>query len=199
MKRAIALLAMIGLAGSVFAAAEIGKPAPDFSGTDINGKMIKLADYKGKIVVLESYNSDCPFCANHFRTGAMQELQKEMTGKGVIWLMVNSVGPHNGSHRTPEQARTEWAEKKLNATAWIDDTSGVIGHLYDMRTTPHLFVINATGALAYDGAIDDNPSPSGDPRKARNYVREAVQKLQAGEKVEVSQTKPYGCAVHYGN
>ena len=190
---------MIGLAGSVFAAAEIGKPAPDFTGTDINGKMIKLADYKGKIVVLESYNSDCPFCANHFRTGAMQELQKELTGKGVIWLMVNSVGSHNGSHRTPEQARAEWAEKKMNATAWIDDTSGVIGHLYDMRTTPHLFVIDATGTLAYNGAIDDRPSPSGDPRKARNYVREAVQKLQAGEKVEVSKTKPYGCAVHYGN
>ena len=199
MKRAIALLAMIGLAGSVFAAAEIGKPAPDFTGTDINGKMIKLADYKGKIVVLESYNSDCPFCANHFRTGAMQELQKELTGKGVIWLMVNSVGSHNGSHRTPEQARAEWAEKKMNATAWIDDTSGVIGHLYDMRTTPHLFVIDATGTLAYNGAIDDRPSPSGDPRKARNYVREAVQKLQAGEKVEVSKTKSYGCAVHYGN
>ena len=199
MKRTIALLATIGLAASSFAAAELGKPAPDFSGTDINGKTIKLTDYKGKIVVLESYNSDCPFCANHFKTGAMQELQKELTGKGVIWLMVNSVGSRNGSHRTPEQARAEWAEKKLNATAWIDDTSGVIGHLYDMRTTPHLFVIDSKGMLAYDGAIDDKPSPSGDPRKARNYVREAVQKLQAGEKVEVSKTKPYGCAVHYGN
>ena len=87
----------------------------------------------------------------------------------------------------------------MNATAWLDDTSGVIGRLYDMRTTPHLFVIDATGTLAYYGAIDDRPSPSGDPRKARNYVREAVQKLQAGEKVEVSKTKPYGCAVHYGN
>ena len=199
MKRAIALLALIGLTSAAFAAAEIGKPAPDFSGTDINGKTIKLADYKGKIVVLESYNSDCPFCANHFQTGAMQELQKELTGKGVIWLMVNSVNAKHSSYRTPEQARAEWKSEKINATAWLDDNSGAIGKLYGMKTTPHLFVIDQSGALAYDGAIDDQPSPGGDPRKARNYVREAVGKIQAGEKVSVSQTKPYGCAVHYGN
>ena len=198
MKRAIALLALIGLTSAAFAAAEIGKPAPDFSGTDINGKTIKLADYKGKIVVLESYNSDCPFCANHFQTGAMQELQKELTGKGVIWLMVNSVNAKHSSYRTPEQARAEWKSEKINATAWLDDNSGAIGKLYGMKTTPHLFVIDQSGALAYDGAIDDQPSPGGDPRKARNYVREAVGKIQAGEKVSVSKTKPYGCAVRYG-
>src|SRR5215467_7353064 len=112
MKRVIALLGMIALAGSAFAA-EIGKSAPDFTGTDINGKTVKLSDYKGKIVVLESYNQDCPFCHNHFATGAMQDLQKDVTGKGVVWLMVNSVNPHNSSHRTPEKARAEWAEQKL--------------------------------------------------------------------------------------
>ena len=188
---------MIGLTGTAFAAAEIGKPAPDFSGTDINGKTVKLTDYKGKIVILESYNSDCPYCTNHFKTGAMQELQKDLTNKGVIWLMVNSVNPKNSSHRTPEQARKEWTEEKINATAWLDDGSGTIGRLYGMRTTPHMFVIDATGTLVYDGAIDDSESPSGDPRKARNYVREAVGKIQAGGKVEVTKTKPYGCAVRY--
>jgi len=197
MKRTIAFLALIGLTSAALAAAEIGKPAPDFTGTDITGKTIKLTDYKGKIVVLESYNSDCPFCANHFSTGAMQELQKDLTSKGVIWLMVNSVNPNNSSHRTPEQARAEWNKLKLNATAWIDDSAGTIGKLYGMKTTPHLFVIDQTGTLVYDGAIDDRPSPSGDPRKARNYVREAVGKIQAGEKVTTPQTKPYGCAVHY--
>jgi len=197
MMKTLILVAWLTMSATAFAAAEIGKPAPDFTGTDINGKTVKLADYKGKIIVLESYNSDCPFCANHFRTGAMQELQKEMTTKGVIWLMVNSVSPHNSSHRTPEEARAEWVRQKINATAWIDDSSGDIGHLYGMKTTPHMFVIAKDGTLVYAGAIDDRPSPSGDPRTARNYVREAIDKIQAGDKVAVAQTKPYGCAVHY--
>src|ERR1051325_7232685 len=127
MKRLIAFIGLMALVGSAFAAAEVGKPAPDVTATDINGKTVHLADYKGKLVILESYNQDCPYCHNHFATGAMQELQKDMTDKGVVWLMVNSVNPHNGSHRTPEKARADWAEQKLNATAWIDDSSGDIG------------------------------------------------------------------------
>lgn len=201
MKQLIALLGMVALTLSAFAAektvAEVGKPAPDFTATDINGKTVHLSDYKGKIIVLESYNQDCPFCHNQFRTGAMQALQKEMTSKGVVWLMVNSVNPRNSSHRTPEQARAEWAEQKLNATAWLDDSSGAIGHLYGMRTTPHMFVIDKTGTLVYDGAIDDQPDTEHDPLKAHNYVRAAVDSLMAGQKVEVSQTKSYGCAVKY--
>ena len=198
MRHAVAVLALFGLVSGAFAAAEIGRPAPDFTGTDINGKAIKLSDYKGRIVVLESCNLDCPFCANHFRTGAMQELQKEMTAKGVVWLMVNSVNPHNSSHRTPEQARAEWEKEKMNATAWLDDSSGAIGKAYGMRTTPHMFVIDKGGTLVYQGAIDNEPTPNHDPRQARNYVREAVSKIQAGEKVVVTETKPYGCGVKYG-
>jgi len=197
MKSLIAIFGLMALATGAFAAAEIGKPAPDFTATDINGKTVHLADYKDKVVVLESYNQDCPYCHNHFATGAMQELQKDMTAKGVVWLMVNSVNPRNGSHRTPEQARAEWTEQKLNATAWLDDGSGAIGKAYGMLTTPHMFVIDKTGTLVYDGAIDDQADPSHDPRKARNYVREAVDKTLAGEKVAVSKTKPYGCAVKY--
>ena len=187
----------MALTTGAFAAAEIGQPAPDFTGTDINGKTVKLSDYKGKMVILESYNQDCPFCHHHFETGAMQELQKEMTSKGIVWLMVNSVNPRNGSHRTPEKARAEWTEQKLNATAWLDDSSGAIGKAYGMLTTPHMFVIDKAGTLVYDGAIDNQPDTSNDPRKARNYVREAVEKTLAGEKVAVSKTKPYGCAVKY--
>jgi peroxiredoxin len=197
MKRAMALLAVMGLAHAAFAAAEIGQPAPEFSATDIHGKTVKLSDYKGKVVVLESYNYDCPFCANHFNTGAMQDLQKELTSKGVVWLMVNSVNPKYANHRSPEQAQAEWDKLKLNATAWLDDGAGTIGKAYGMRTTPHMFVIDPTGTLAYNGAIDDRASMSGDPRKARNYVREAVQKIQAGKKVTVAETKPYGCGVKY--
>ncbi len=197
MKRAIAFFAGIVFAGTALAAPEIGKPAPDFTATDINGKTVKLSDYKGKMVILESYNQDCPFCHNHYETGAMQELQRDMAAKGIVWLLVNSVNPKNSSHRTAEQARKEEADQKMTITAWIDDSSGAVGKMYDMRTTPHLFVIDKDGALVYDGAIDDRAESNGDPRSARNYVSEAVAKLLSGEKVVVSQTKPYGCSVKY--
>jgi peroxiredoxin len=199
MKRTFSLLLILACTTAVLAAAEIGKPAPDFTATDINGKTHKLSDYKGKIVVLEEYNLDCPFCRNHFKTGAMQELQAEITGQGAIWLLVNSVGARNPAYRNPEAARKEWATQKIKATAWLDDSSGELGKKYGMRTTPHMFVIDKEGILAYQGAIDDRPSADGDPRTARNYVREAIRALKAGEKVKVSQTKPYGCGVKYGS
>lgn len=194
----IALYALLGLSGGAFAAVECGKPAPDFTATDINGNAFKLSDYKGKIVVLESYNLDCPFCANHFKTGAMQQLQQEVTSKGGVWLLVNSVNPKHPSYRTREAAKREWDSEKIKATAWLDDNSGAIGKLYGMKTTPHMFVIGKDGTLVYQGAIDDQASPNHDPRKARNYVREAFDQLQADGKVTVSETKSYGCAVKYG-
>ena len=196
MKKLLTWFAALALTASAFAV-EIGKPAPDFTGTDINGKSIKLSDYKGKIVVIESYNSDCPFCRNHYATGAMQELQKDLAAKGVVWLLVDSVNPKNFSYRTPEQARQESADLKIAATAWLDDHTGDIGHLYDIKTTPHCFVVAADGTLVYDGEIDNRPQPAGDPRTAKNYVRTAVDELLAGKPVAVSQTKPYGCSVKY--
>ena len=198
MKRIFVLLTAVALAANALAA-EIGKPAPDFTATDINGKTVKLSDYKGKIVVLESYNSDCPFCHNQYANGATQDLQKELASKGVVWLIVNSVNPNNASHRTPEQARQEIADKKIAATDWIDDSSGALGHLYDMKTTPDMYVIDKNGVLVYQGAMDNKPDPMHDPRTARNYVREAVNDLLAGKPVEVSQTKPYGCGVKYAD
>ena len=198
MKTTIALFAALTLATAAFAV-ETGKPAPDFTGTDIHGKTVHLSDYKGKIVVIEPYNSDCPYCHNHYATGAMQELQKDLAAKGVVWLVVDSVNKKNFSYRTPEQARKEFADQKITATAWLDDSSGVIGHLYGMKTTPHMFVVDKDGTLVYDGAIDNRPEPFGDPRSARNYVHEAVDDLLAGKPIEVSQTKPYGCAVHYAD
>jgi peroxiredoxin len=198
MKKTLALFTALALTASAFAV-EIGRPAPDFSGTDINGKTVKLSDYKGKIVVIESYNSDCPYCHNHYATGAMQELQKDLAAKGVVWLLVDSVNKKNLSYRPPAQALKESADEKIAATAWIDDNAGTIGHLYDMKTTPHCFVVATDGTLVYDGAIDNRPSPEGDPRTAKNYVRAAVGELLAGKPVSVSETKPYGCAVHYAN
>lgn len=198
MKKLFVLLTTLAFAATAFAV-EIGKPAPDFTGTDINGQTIKLSDYLGKIVVIESYNSDCPFCRNHYKTGAMQELQKNLAAKGVLWLIVDSVSKKNSSYRTPEQARKEMADENITATAWIDDHEGTIGHLYDMKTTPHMFVIAKDSTLAYDGAIDNRPRPFGDPRTAKNYVSAAVDELIAGQTVSVAQSKPYGCGVHYAH
>ena len=159
MKITLALFAALALTASAFAV-EIGRPAPDFSSTDINGKTVKLSDYKGKIVVIESYNSDCPFCHNHYATGAMQEQQRDLAAKGVVWLLVDSVNTKNFSYRTPEQARKESADLKIAATAWIDDHSGAIGHLYDMKTTPHVFVIAADGTLVYSMQCTNLPAAS---------------------------------------
>ena len=198
MKTAFALFAALTLA-SAAVAVEVGKPAPDFTATNINGKTVHLSDYKGKIVVLESYNSDCPFCHNQYQTGAMQAMQRDLAAKGVVWLLVNSVNPKNFSHRTPEQAKAEMAQEKMDVTAWIDDSSGAVGHLYDMKTTPDMYVINKDGVLVYAGAIDNQPDPFHNPAKARNYVREAVDEVIAGKPVTVSQTKPYGCSVKYAD
>jgi peroxiredoxin len=192
--------AFIAFAATDAAKPEIGKPAPDFTATDINGKTIKLSDYKGKVVVLESFNLGCPFCKGHFESGGMQELQKDLTSKGVVWLIVNSVNPKHPNYKTPDQAKADWAKYKINATTEIQDSDGKVGHLYGMLTTPHMFVIDQSGILVYNGAIDDvSDNPDHDPRKARNYVKEAVGKIQANEKVAVSETKPYGCTVKYAN
>jgi peroxiredoxin len=198
MKKTLSLFTALTLATASFAV-EVGKPAPNFTATDIYGKTIKLSDYKGKIVVLESHNQDCPFCHNQYKTGAMQALQRDLAAKGVVWIVVDSVNPHNFSYRTPEQAKKEIAAEKMDITDWIDDSSGAIGHLYDMKTTPDMYVINKDGILVYQGAIDNRPEPFGDPRTAHNYVRTAVDDLIAGKPIEVSETKPYGCGVKYAD
>jgi peroxiredoxin len=176
-----------------FADAEIGKAAPDFTVKDINGKTHQLADYKGKIVVLESYNLDCPYVANHYNTGAMQELQGNLAAKDVVWLTVNS------SYDGVEKAKKEATDKKIKATAVVHDPAGKIGKAYGFKTTPHMIVIDKQGKVAYNGAIDDKAETEGDPRSAKNYVKEAVAKLQAGQPVAVAKTKSYGCGVKYAN
>jgi peroxiredoxin len=200
MKRLTLFLAALFLGQLLgLAEAQVGKPAPDFTATDINGKTHQLSDYKGRIVVLESYNLECPFCANHFKTGAMQELQAYAAAKDVVWLLVNSASRHSGSYRNPAAARKEFVAQKMKAAAWLDDNSGAIGKAYGLKTTPHMVVIDKNGIVAYQGAIDDRPEPEGDPRKARNYVREAIDNLNAGKPVTVAKTKSYGCAVKYAD
>lgn len=199
MKTMTASLFVFLLAGTMaFAQAEPGKPAPDFEAKDINGQTHKLSDYKGKIVVLESLNLDCPFSIHQHKSGAMPELQQWVTFKGGVWLVVNSVNPKSSSYRAPDAAKKEWDQYKMKATAWLDDSDGKVGKAYGLKTTPHMVVIDKNGKVAYNGAIDDKAEAEGDPRTARNYVKEAVLKLSSGQKVDVAQTKPYGCGIKYG-
>jgi peroxiredoxin len=172
------------------AAAKVGAPAPLFTLQDQEGKTVNLADYKDKIVVLEWFNEECPVCAGHYQSGAMPTLAKEMIGKGVVWLSVNSTkGKDNASNK---KIAGEW-----NMTFPIlNDASGEVGHLYGAKTTPHMYVINK-GILAYAGAIDDNPRGNGTDAKT-NYVRKAVEEIMAGQSVTTPETKPYGCSVKYG-
>lgn len=189
----------LALCSVALAEAKVGEIAPDFTAVDIQGKTHRLSDYRGKIVVLEAYNLDCPFCANHYKTGAMQALQEAVTSKGGVWLVINSTHKGHPSYRSPEAARKEFASLGMKATAWLDDSNGKVGKLYGMQTTPHMFVIDAAGKVVYAGAIDDRPASSGDPRTAKNYVRLAVEALLAGKPVPTPATKPYGCGVKYAD
>lgn len=198
MKRIVSLLSMTVLSAAMLnAGAPPGKPAPDFKAEDIHRESHRLSDYKGKVVVLEAYNYDCPYCRNHYDTGAMQDLQKWARENGVVWFVVNSVNPQSSSYRSPDQAKEEFKQRGMHATAWLHDSTGELGKTYGMKTTPHMIVINKKGTVVYNGAIDDQPDVSHDPSEAQNYVKKALKAVLAGEPVETERTKPYGCAVKY--
>jgi len=191
-------LLIAGVLSVSAAAPQVGQPAPDFTAVDIHGKTHKLSDYRGKVVVLEAYNYSCPFVANHYNSGAIQELQAELAKRDVVWLLVNSTHADHSNYRDTAAARKEWDRLKIAAKAWLHDHEGTVGGHYAMKTTPHMFVIDAKGVLVYQGAIDNEPRADGDPREARNYVKEAVHATLAGQDIEVAQTRPYGCSVKYG-
>lgn len=178
------------------AGVESGKPAPDFTVTDIAGKIHRLSDYRGKVVILEWLNPGCPFVVRHYRSGNMQSTQKAAAADGAVWLQVNS-----GSIGDLDAAKSvEWQTKQgVTATAYIRDESGKLGRLFGARTTPHLFVIGKDGTLAYQGAIDDQPNASvTNTLSAHNYVKAALTALREGKLVEKTSSQPYGCGVKYG-
>lgn len=180
------------------AAPEIGKPAPEFTGTDSNGKEHKLSDFKGKIVVLEWTNPECPYVVKHYDSKNMQKLQEEAMAKDIVWLTVNSSADGKQGNQTGEAANAYMTEKGSKPTARILDASGEIGKAYDAKTTPHMFVIDKEGILVYNGAIDDNDSfKPEDAATANNYVTAALTALESGKPVETRQSKPYGCSVKY--
>lgn len=173
-------------------------PAPDFTLTDTNGAEHRLSDFKGKYIVLEWLNPDCPFVVKHYGGGNMQQLQKNYTEKGVIWLSINSSAPGKQGHYAPSELN-DWAKRSnVAATAILLDGSGQVGQLYGAKTTPHMFIINPEGVLIYQGAIDS--INSADPAvisNAQNYVRSALDEAMSGKPVTVPATKAYGCSVKY--
>jgi len=181
-----------------WAAPKPGDPAPNFTATDSNGKLHQLSDYKGKFVVLEWTNSGCPFTRKHYATGNMQKLQREWTAKGVTWLTVLSSAPGEQGYKTPEQENAYLKQVNASPTAALMDPSGLLGHLYGAKTTPHMFIIDPRGKLIYSGAIDDKPTTDmDDVPNAKNYVDAALTEAMNGEPVTTERTQPYGCSVKY--
>ncbi len=179
-------------------AAEVGQPAPDFTLTDLNGQTHRLSDYRGKTVVLEWMNQECPFVVKHYDSGNMPATQKAATADGVVWLTINSGRPGAQGDFVP--ARVEkWAKATGAAyTAYMRDQDGKVGRLYGAKTTPHMYVITADGTLVYNGAIDSIRSANkADIAKAENYVNSALAAIKAGQPVKTSSSQPYGCSVKY--
>ena len=194
----LGLAAALAVASAPALAATVGQPAPEFSAPDLAGKAVKLSDFRGKFVVLEWTNPECPYVRRHYDSGNMPSLQKEFAAKGVVWLAVNSSSPESGEF-TPPDGMTKWvAAKGAAPTAVLIDKDGKVGRLYGARTTPHMYVIDPQGKLVYAGAIDDKRWANVEETKsAKNHVRAALNEAMAGKPVAVSATTPYGCSVKY--
>jgi len=171
--------------------ASIGEAAPDFTLTDVNGKTHSLSDYKGKVVVLEWLNHECPVTNRYTKTNVMRNTLAKFKGKPVAWLAIDS------SHFADEKIQDirKWVEANSLAYPLLLDAPGKVGHTYDAKTTPHIFVIDQKGTLAYQGAVDDDPY--GNKDNPRNYVEEAITALLNGSTVSTTTTKPVGCSVKY--
>lgn len=178
--------------------ARIDRNAPSFSLKDSQGKTHSLSDYKGKYVVLEWINFDCPFVKKHYESGNMQKLQKEYTAKGVIWLSICSSAEGKQGHFSDEEINSRSQKLGAAPTAYLKDESGDVGRSYGAKTTPHMYVITPDGILAYMGAIDDKPTANvEDINGAVNYVADALNNLMNGKVVQTKSTKSYGCSVKY--
>ena len=194
----ITSLLFFGLTAQANAAAIIGRAAPPLALTDVNGERVRLDSFKGKIVVLEWVNFQCPFVGKHYGSGNMQVLQRKYTGNGVVWLSVCSSAPGKQGHVTGAEAKALMKEKDAAPTRFLLDPKGTVGRAYGAKTTPHMFVIDPAGKILYNGAIDDKRSARESDRKiANNYVRAALSEAVAGKPVTVASTTPYGCSIKY--
>lgn len=197
LKPLIAAAALV-LTAPALASATVGQPAPAFTATDSQGRTHNLADFRGRTVVLEWTNADCPFVQKFYSVGEMQKLQAEARQQGVVWLTVNSGAPGKQGHVTPAEANAKMKAQGFNSTAYLPDPDGSIGRAYGARTTPHMFVIDPKGTLVFAGGIDNIPTANpADIGKAQNFVRAALADLAAGRPVATPTARPYGCSVKY--
>src|SRR5438270_3315553 len=201
MKTKLILTAITTLAAGTLYAADIppvGSAAPDFSLKDTKGQSHSLSEYKGKYVVLEWFNPECPFVKKHYGSDNMQKLQREYTGKGVVWLTIDSNAPGTEGNLTPEQAQKVMASWKTKQTALLLDPESNVAKLYGAKNTPDMVVINPEGKIVYEGAIDSKASPNpADIPSSTNYVKAALDEALGGKAVSNAQTKPYGCHITY--
>ena len=196
MKTALAIAAT-AISTSVLATATPGLPAPGFTLTDLSGKPVNLADYKGRTVVLEWHNFECPFVQKHYRSGNMQSLQKKYAND-VVWLAVSSTARTASDYIEPAKISKQLGEFKAMPARFLMDEQGTVGSAYGAKTTPHMYIIDGTGKVVYNGAIDDKRSTDvADVKTAKNYVVAALDEMKAGKPVSVASTTPYGCSVHY--
>lgn len=201
------VLAVLLIANAAFAdetsqknteSATINAAAPDFTLTDSQGKTHNLSDYRGKYVILEWVNYDCPFVRKHYGSGNMQQLQKKYTEDGVVWLSICSSAPGKQGHFSGDALAERIKKENAAMTAYLIDENGNVGRMYRAKTTPHMYVINPEGVLLYAGAIDDKPSANvADIETATNYLTAAMTAATEGQPVANATTKPYGCAVKY--
>jgi peroxiredoxin len=193
-----ALGCALGFTASAAIAATVGSAAPEFAINDTSGKPVKLADYKGKFVVLEWTNPDCPFVRKHYSSQNMQALQKEWGARDVVWLAINSTNQSSGEYKSPDAMSTWMKTQGAAPKATLIDASSATGRAYAAKTTPHMFVIDPSGTLIYNGAIDDKRSANpADAKTANNYVRAALGEAMVGKPVTMASTTPYGCSVKY--
>lgn len=179
-------------------ALHIGDVAPEFSLKDVQGTTHSLKQYKGKFVVLEWFNPECPFVRKHYDSKNMQALQKEMVGKGVVWLTINSSAKGKQGHLEPDTGKSVFSEKGLASTALLLDADGKVGRLFDAKTTPHMFAIGPKGTLIYQGAIDNKPSINpADIKGAENYIRKSLNEALEGKPLSTDSTSAYGCSIKY--
>jgi peroxiredoxin len=178
--------------------AKVGEPAPAFTANATNGSPVSLASYKGKVVVLEWTNHECPYVRKHYETGNMQALQREATAQGVVWLTLISSAKGEQGYVTAAQADELTTSRKAAATAVLLDEPGVVGRMYGATNTPHMYVVDKAGTLIYAGAIDDRPTTRrADVPGASNYVRAALESVSTGQPVKTPITRAYGCTVKY--
>ena len=195
--RVLALVAALALPTAALAAT-VGQAAPEFELRDTSGKAVKLADFKGKHVVLEWTNPGCPFVQKHYNSQNMQSLQKEYTAQNVVWLSVNSTAKGSYDYLEPTALSAKYKEWAGAPTAMLMDEAGSVGKAYGARTTPHMYVIDPSGKLVYAGGIDDKRSSNpADVKGAKNFVKAALGESMAGKPVTTSTAPPYGCSVKY--